>query len=174
MQYYSIAYSDITYLDSRQDRQLLVTANVVPALMMEAIHSSETSARTRPTRRLIPQDGIRHIRLHENIKSYKAEGYCLDGTVESITRIPTRTSLHHIPEDSILLVLPLNLRYSSALARVVIYRLPTASARVQARVRSCEICCGQSRLTLGTPVSLVTHSTDCSTLIIIHHPELVQ
>jgi hypothetical protein len=43
---------------------LLVTANVVPSwlilvtLMMEAMHSSETSVLTRVTRRYIPEDGI--------------------------------------------------------------------------------------------------------------------
>jgi hypothetical protein len=48
----------------RSVRRLLVTANVVPSspilvtLMMEAIHSSETSALTRVTRRNIPEDGI--------------------------------------------------------------------------------------------------------------------
>jgi hypothetical protein len=44
--------------------RLLVTANAVPSspilvtLMMEALHSAETLALTRATRRNIPQDGI--------------------------------------------------------------------------------------------------------------------
>jgi hypothetical protein len=53
--------------------QLLVTANVVPSstivvtLMMEAIHSSETSVLTRATRRY-----IHHSHRRENFKSYIA------------------------------------------------------------------------------------------------------
>jgi hypothetical protein len=54
-------------------RQLLVTANVVPrslilvTLMMEALHSFETSVLTRA-----PEDGILHSHRHENRKSYKS------------------------------------------------------------------------------------------------------
>jgi hypothetical protein len=56
--------------------QLLVTANIVPSslilstLMMEAVHSSETSVLTRVTSRHIPENGILHSHHHENLKSY--------------------------------------------------------------------------------------------------------
>jgi hypothetical protein len=61
-----------------------------------------------------------------------------------------------------------------AIARAVSSRLPTSVARD----RSCGICGGQS----GTGVAflrvlrspLANHSTYCSTLVIIHHPGLVQ
>jgi hypothetical protein len=56
--------------------QLSVTANVrtsliLSTLKMEATRSSETSFRTRSTRRCIPEDGVLHSHDCENLKSYR-------------------------------------------------------------------------------------------------------
>jgi hypothetical protein len=59
------------------ERQLLVTANVVPSslipftLMMEALRSSRTSVLIRITRCHIQEGGILHNYRRENFKSYK-------------------------------------------------------------------------------------------------------
>jgi hypothetical protein len=58
--------------------RLLVTAYIVPSssifvtLLMEAIHSSETSVLTIDTRHHIPEDGILHRHRSENLNSYIA------------------------------------------------------------------------------------------------------
>jgi hypothetical protein len=66
-----------------------------------------------------------------------------------------------------------------AVAQVVIRRLLTAVARVRARVKSCRMCGGESGTGAGFlrvlcfPLSLI-HSTNCSKIISIYHPALVQ
>jgi hypothetical protein len=55
--------------------RLLVTTKflstpILVTLMMEALSCSEMSALTRARRRNIPDEGIRHCRRRENLKSY--------------------------------------------------------------------------------------------------------
>jgi hypothetical protein len=62
----------------RNVRRLLVTFNVVPStpiiatLLMEVLRPPDTSVLTSATRRNIPEDGILHSHLRENLKSYIA------------------------------------------------------------------------------------------------------
>jgi hypothetical protein len=61
---------------------LLVTANVVlnspilVTLRMDSVRSSETSFLRTATRRNIPEDGILHIHLRENLKSHMDVEVC--------------------------------------------------------------------------------------------------
>jgi hypothetical protein len=64
-----------------------------------------------------------------------------------------------------------------AIAQAVSRWLPTAAAWILARVKSCGICGGQSGTGAGFLQVLSTanlHSTNCSTITIIYHLELVQ
>jgi hypothetical protein len=85
MRYVEVVFCNVTQCGFCKNRRLvflrivhrfLVTANVVPSsaihvpLMVEALNSSEMSVLTRAIRRNIPQDGILHSHLRENLKSW--------------------------------------------------------------------------------------------------------
>jgi hypothetical protein len=57
-----------------------------------------------------------------------------------------------------------------AIAQAISGRLPTAAAKVRARVNTYVIC---NMFSSSTSVSPANHSTDCSIIIIIHNPRLV-
>jgi hypothetical protein len=79
--------------------QLLVTANILlnwgnlPALMLEAIRSSETSVIIKATRSHISENGLLHSHHRENLKSYICQN-CLQRNVDNVEVI-FRTSTEH-------------------------------------------------------------------------------
>jgi hypothetical protein len=95
---------------------------------------------------------------------------------------PGAAKLHHraLLSSSLIHVGPVTEQGDGrAIAQAVGRRLPTAAARVRAQVRSCGIRGGTKWHWGGFPPSTSvspanSHSTDCSTLIIVYHPGLVE
>jgi hypothetical protein len=60
-----------TYRFHLHGRKIRARATSVSRWLQSALRYSETSVCTRPTRRHIPEDGILHSHLREELRSYK-------------------------------------------------------------------------------------------------------
>jgi hypothetical protein len=70
----------------RRNTMYSSSSTILVTLIMEAIHSSETSVLTRATQRNIPEDGIPHSQSRENLISYKIFLYHLVVTSEILLK----------------------------------------------------------------------------------------
>jgi hypothetical protein len=68
--------------------EVITAAIIRPALMMEAVRTSETSVNFyETTRGNIPEDSNRHTRRHENLKSHCQSMFLPQGERQSFTPI---------------------------------------------------------------------------------------